>query len=273
MDGVLKCETRSLMKEVLCGFILGAMLLAAGGRSLQAQNTNEASTQERARQAYEEGKYGQALPLYHEAAKAVPANVEAWLFLASCFDRLGRPDQASKAFRQAIKANPNLVIVHISAGVQYGQLHLDEQGMEFRLKALKLEPDFAAAYHSIGLAYARMGRFAEAINAYLEAIRIKPSYAEAYSNLAVAYHSQNKWGKATQCAREAVRLDGQNAEAHFNLGVCLLKIGDQSGALRERDALKKLGSSLAEDLYKAITTGYTLPVNASALQEPGEKYY
>lgn len=268
-----KCETRSSLREILCEAIVGVTILAVGVRGLSAQDTNGATTLERARQAYQEGKPNRALPLFQEAAKAAPANVEAWLFLASCFDRLGQPDQASIAFKQAIKANPNLVIVHISAGVQYGQLHLDEQGMEVRLKALKMEPDFAAAYHSIGLAYARMGRFAEAIDVYMEAIRINPHYAEAFSNLAVAYHCQNKWGKATQCAREAVRLDGQNAEAHFNLGVCLLRMGDQSAALRERDTLKKLGSSLAEDLYKAITTGYTLPVGGSALRRPDEKYY
>jgi tetratricopeptide (TPR) repeat protein len=266
-----KCETQSLLKEILCGFIFGATLLAAGGRAQPAQQTTGEANLQRGRQAYKEARWGQALPLLQEAAKAAPANVEAWLFLASCLDRLGQPEQASKAFKQAIQANPNLVIVHIYSGVHYGRLRLDEKGMEARLKALNLEPDFAAAYHSIGLAYARLGRFPEAINAYREAIRIKPDCAEAYSNLAVAYHFQNKWGKALQCSREAVRLDTQNAEAHFNLGVCFLKMGNRAGALREKSALERLGSSLSDELYAAIKSGYTYPVAGSALRRPAEK--
>lgn len=260
MDRLLDCGARSLLKTILCGLILGATPPPAGGRGQPPQKTTGEAIVERGRQAYSEGNWGQALPLFREAASATPENVEAWLFLASCFDKLGQPDQASKAFKQAIKANPDLVIVYIHTGVQYGSLHLDEQGMEARLKALNLEPDFAAAFHGIGLAYARLGRFPEAVTAYQEAIRIRPDYAEAQSNLAVAYYSQNKWGKAMQSAREAVRLDSQNPEAHFNLGVCLLKVGDRSGALRESSALKKLGSSLFEGLNAAIASGYTFSV-------------
>jgi tetratricopeptide (TPR) repeat protein len=271
MGRPLKCDARSLLKMILCGFILGTTPLAAGGRGLPAQETTGVAIIERGRQAYKEAKWGQALPLFQEAANAAPQNVEAWLFLASCFDKLGQPDQASKAFKQAIKANPNLVIVHIHTGVQYGRLHLDEQGMEARLKALNLEPDFAAAFHGIGLAYARLGRFPEAVNAYREAIRIRPNYAEAYSNLAVAYHSQQKWGKALQCAREAVQLDDQNAEAHFNLGVCLLEMGDRSGALRESSTLKKLGSSFFDELNAAIASGYTYSVAGAALPKPRDR--
>ncbi|MBP1599100.1 MAG: hypothetical protein H6Q05_4477, partial [Acidobacteria bacterium] len=85
---------------------------------------------------------------------------------------------------------------------------------------------------------------------------------------AVAYYCQDKWGRAMQCARQAVRLDGQFAEAHFNLGVCYLKMGDRSGALRERSALKMLGSSLSDELYAAITSGYIYPVPASAPRRP-----
>jgi tetratricopeptide (TPR) repeat protein len=271
MSQPLKCHAQLFLGISLWLLILGVTLLAADGRGLPAQDTTAEATVQRARQAYREAKWGPASSLFKEAANATPENVEAWLFLASCYDKLGQPDQASKAFKQAIKANPNLVIVHIHTGVDYGRLHLDEQGMETRLNALNLEPDFAAAFHSIGLAYAKLGRFPEAINAYREAIRIKPDYAEAYSNLAVAYHSQDKWGKAMQCAREAVRLDGQNAEAHFNLGVCFLKMGDRSGALREGSVLKRLGSSLSDELYTAITSGYTYPVTGSALRRPGEK--
>ena len=264
----MKCDARSVLQVSLCGIILGVTLPAPGGKHLPAQETAGEATLQRGRQAYKDAEWGQALPLFQEAAIASPENVEAWLFLASCFDKAGQPDQANRAFKKAINANPNLVIVYVHTGVSYGRLHLDEQGMEARLKALKLEPDFAAAFHSIGLAYARLGRIPEAVNAYREAIRINPDYAEAYSNMAVAYYCQDKWGRAMQCARQAVRLDGQFAEAHFNLGVCYLKMGDRSGALRERSALKMLGSSLSDELYAAITSGYIYPVPASAPRRP-----
>ena len=254
MSKRFRSDARSLLQVSICGLMLGGTLLAGTGPVAQ-DTTVEA--QQRGRQAYSEARWGEALGLFQDAARTAPENVEAWLFLASCFDRLGQHGQADSALKQAIKANPNLVIVHIYSGVHYGSLHVDDQGMEARLIALKLEPDFAGAFHSIGLAYARLGRFREAVSAYREAIRIKPDYPEAWSNLAVAYHSEDKWGKATECAREAVRLDGRNAEAHFNLGVCLLKMGNRSGALRERDILKSLGSRLSDELYSAICSGYS----------------
>jgi tetratricopeptide (TPR) repeat protein len=244
------------LKYNLSALLLVMSILAAG--RLPAQDTTDAPPLERGKQAYRDAQWDLAVPLLVQEAIAVPSNVEAWLFLASCFDRLNQPAQASKALKQAAVANPGLVIVHTGLGVYYGRLHLAEDQVVARLAALKLEPDFAAAYHAIGLAYARLGQFPEAVGAYRQAIRIRPDCAEVHSNLAAAYYSQQKWEKALHSAREAVRLDDQNAEAHFNLGACLLKTGDQCGALRECDTLKKLGSGLFDELNASIAAGYTL---------------
>ncbi len=266
MDRPSKRNGQWSFKYSVSAFLLVVSVLAAG--RLPAQDTTDAPPLERGKQAYRDAQWEPAVALLAKAAISAPGNVEAWLFLASCFDMLNQSDQASKALKQAVAANSNLVIVHTGLGVYYGRLHLDENEMGARLAALKLEPDFAAAYHAIGLAYARLGRFPEAVGAYRQAIRIRPDYAEAYSNLAVAYYSQRKWGRALQCAREAVRLDDQNAEAHFNLGACLLKTGDQCGALRECDILKKLGSGLFDELNASIAAGYTLSAADIARPKP-----
>ncbi len=268
MTTLLKHHARLAKASILAVMVLGT-LLVSNGTGWSGGEATEETARQRGVQAYSEGKWAEALSLFQEAALAAPENVEAWLYLATCLDKLGQPEQADRALKQAIKANPNLVIVHFQAGIYYGRLHLDEEGMKGRLKALKLEPDFAGAFHAIGLAYARLALYQEAVDAYRAAIRIKPDYAQAWSNLAVAYHCQDRWGKAMQCAREAVRLDGGNAEAHFNLGVCCLKMGDRSGAFREISILKKLGSRLSDELYTAISSGYTYPLH-SALSDTGE---
>jgi Flp pilus assembly protein TadD len=257
-----------LAKASIMGFmILGTLL--ANGKGWAGGETTQETDQRRGMEAYSKAKWTEALSSFQRAAMALPENVEAWMFLASCLDKLGQPEQSDKALKLAIKANPNLVIVHFQSGVYYGRLLSDPQGMQERLKALKLEPDFAGAFHAIGLAYARISRHREAVDAYRAAIRIKPDYAQAWSNMAVSYRYEDKWGKALQCAREAVRLDRDNAEAHFNLGVCCLKMGDRSGAFRESSILKKLGSKLSDELYTAISLGYTYPVH-STLRGTGE---
>lgn len=91
-----------------------------------------------------------------------------------------------------------------------------------------------------------------AIAAYRKAVALHDTFAEAYNNLGYALRLRGEYQPAVQAYRRALALRPNFPEAHEYLGMAYLELGMLAEARQELDALRKLGSALAQELEQAI---------------------
>jgi len=65
-----------------------------------------ATTQQRAKLAYDAGNWSNAEIHYLKLTRQIPGDAEPWFRLGNVYTRLNRPDDAIKAYQEAIVRNP-----------------------------------------------------------------------------------------------------------------------------------------------------------------------
>lgn len=136
-------------------------------------------------QAYQAGRYEEALSEYQARAKEDPGDAEAHLKAGRALRALGRVDEARSELGTASRLGL------WDADVEIGRLAMDVADYPAAVEALGraatrdlMDP---VAWNALGVAYERVGRAADAETALLSAKRLAPGAPEVYLNLAIVY--------------------------------------------------------------------------------------
>ena len=97
----------------------------------------------------------------------------------------------------------------------------------------------------------------DAIKAYRRAIDLHEEFPEAYNHLGYALRLTGKFKPAVRAYTRALKLRPDYPEAHEYLGKAYLSLGKLNDARKHLMALRKLKSSLADELEEAINNRHS----------------
>lgn len=233
------------------------------------------------------GQYKEALHAYQEAYRLKPQMIEALFGAGSIYLRTQRYAEAAQAFQKVATEKPTLAEAHFYLAAAYlmqekRQEALSplkkalEQGLSDSVQALvwlgdtyfELDsfPQAAEAYERatrapsapgeafLGLGKARLGLndAQAALTALQEAVQRLPTSPYAHYYLGLAYRMTGQDDRALASFDKAIELKPDHARSHYEAGRLRALKGDKAAAQKHYEALKSLGSRLAQPLLSLL---------------------
>jgi len=117
----------------------------------------------RGREAFQEGRYGEARRELESAQKLRPDDTDVLNLLGLVYFKTDAFPEAEMIYRRLAKENPNVCILHSNLGlVLFKQGKLDD-AEEFLLRSVQLRPNYAKSHLYLGLLYRQRKKHKEAI--------------------------------------------------------------------------------------------------------------
>jgi len=170
------------------------------------------------------GDLGTAARHYAAAIEADPANVDAYLGLATVEARRGNPSASASAYRRALALDPQnaTALAGLAALADFSR----PEALESDLRAdLARQPQSAALNLTLGNLYAAQGRWAEAQSAYFEAHRLQPENADIAYDLAVSLDHLGQRRPAADFYRRALEAR-RGAAAQFDAAAAARRLSE-----------------------------------------------
>jgi protein involved in polysaccharide export with SLBB domain len=128
------------------------------------------------------------------------------------------------------------------------------------LQAQKLFETGTASYEA--------GRLEDAITALSQAAKLRPDDSQTHFNLGMAYQQAKSYKEAADSFKRAVKIKPDWPEANFRLGMMSYVLGRKSQSQDAYQKLLKMGSPLANTLYRIIKEEDTPPPPATLTKAP-----
>jgi tetratricopeptide (TPR) repeat protein len=160
----------------------------------------------KAREAFEAGKFNEALLLYREEIDSVPSEVLAHLGEAFCLYKVGSVDEAISASYRALEIDPNLAIAHVILAEAFADRNEIKKSRDEARIAYGLDPnspDILASYGSFMLIDNLLD---EGVLVLEELLQIAPDHYIAHRNLATIYAQKRNYKKALEHTKALRRL-------------------------------------------------------------------
>jgi len=146
------------------------------------------SPQDKAKQAYAQGKqlyeakdYLKALESFREAVKADPKYASAYNYLGLTYKKLGLYDEAAQAYVKAIQLQPQNYVFLFNLGmVMYAANSYDNAATAFQ-KAIQIKPEDADCHYMLGKTYAQQGNIPASMREYNILQKLEPKLAKDLS--------------------------------------------------------------------------------------------
>lgn len=197
--------------------------LIAGGAT-RAVGDESLAVNAKAHEAYDAGKYDEAIAGFKRLTELKPTSAMAFYHLGVSYETVGKNKEAVEAYKKAAAI-------------------LDKADMNDDTKALK-----AMSYYNMANALAADKQSVEAVEAYKQVITLMPDQAVVYNNLGLAYAAADQSAEAIEAFKKAIQIDSKYAEAHFNLGLAYHDLEDKEGEQAEIKALEALNPDMAAKL-------------------------
>jgi tetratricopeptide (TPR) repeat protein len=144
--------------------------------------------QERAKQAYAQGKrfyeaqdYHKALEAFREAIAAEPKYGSAYNYLGLTYKKLGLYDEAAQAYVKAIELQPQNYVFLFNLGMlMYAANSHDNAAIAFQ-KAIQIKPEDADCHYMLGKTYAQQGNIPALTREYNILQKLDPKQAKDLS--------------------------------------------------------------------------------------------
>ncbi|EKD42009.1 MAG: hypothetical protein ACD_73C00392G0002 [uncultured bacterium] len=200
-----------------------------------------------------QGKIEQAIIRYKLALEINPNLKDAWVNLASLYNKTGETLKAQQALNQTMKNVPDDPDSHMQIGLSY----LNEKNYPLALKefdyVISKMPTNDMAYFNVGFVHYNMGitsknagqsgrasdEFDLAIKAYQSALTLKPNFTDAAYNIAYAYQAKGDNNKAIEWYQKTLGLDPNYSRALYTLGNILIQSGQNQEGLKYLCTLSK----------------------------------
>jgi TonB family protein len=203
---------------------------------------------------YRRGRRPEAIQALKDAIGINPSLQAAYRSLGVYLLASGPENEAEAidSLRQAVRLNPRDFEAQLTLGSVYSRTHRYDEAIELYQEALKQNPSLGSMYMELGRVYAEMGNYDRAEDAYKQALKNQPSFVGGYLSLGNLYIKLGRTTEAIEMLRQATTLAPRYDGGHFALGMAYAKSGDKKSAMEEYDALKGLGSQLADELLKEM---------------------
>lgn len=136
----------------------------------------------------EEGKYDDAVRIFHSLVKEDGEFIEAWIELARTLLLIGRFDQrkyeeAIKIFQLVLRLDSKNIIVRQALINALSGLNQHQLALQYAEQLVLLEPEAAYAFNALGLCLEAVGQLEQARVEFEKAISLDPFYYRALYNL------------------------------------------------------------------------------------------
>lgn len=196
-----------------------APLLACSTLAQSAHPGNAANAQlfQSAVNAYESGRYAEAIAPLEKLAREAPDNFEVQELLGLVYAAQSQDAKSNEHLAKAVRLNPASAAARSNLAASFAKLgKLDLATEQFR-KAVELDPDNFDTNHNLGEAYIRAGKVAQAIPYLEKAQRVAPeSYDNGY-DLTMAYFVSGRLSDARSSVQSLLKVK-DTAELHNLLG-------------------------------------------------------
>jgi tetratricopeptide (TPR) repeat protein len=133
--------------------------------------------------SFQQGRLGDAVNAFSQAAKLLPLRVEGWVNLGSALLESRHFEASVAALGNAITLNPKLMLSHMLLGDALRQLGQTTPALASYRQAVALQRA-PLALNKLACALRSNKKFEDARELYLEATRLDPNFTLALVNLA-----------------------------------------------------------------------------------------
>jgi tetratricopeptide (TPR) repeat protein len=227
-------------------------------------------------EAFDAGRYEEALDNFLRAVQANPADAEAVFDAGVAYEKLGRPLEASVAFRRALELRPGYdrARARLCPALVAAEQYWD--GVEACNRAIRFDRKDPELYLQYGRAFAGAGLYDQAAEAFRLAIKFKPESAEYHLALGLAYDRLGEYRDALDALERAARLAPGLQRARAEYGRVTSELSDLErdlGSVEGYDRLMNVGHAYRlKGWYSKAVAVYTL----AARQRPRDaetRYY
>jgi Tfp pilus assembly protein PilF len=198
----------------------------------------------RATEAFNAGRYTQAVRQAETAVAQGRATYDLHLLLGRCYRQLRRPREAAESFARAAQLQPQAEALCLEGAAwrEAGDLVRAQIALT---RARQSDPRDPEISHQLGLICLEQGMLAQAEGEFLEGLRIAPSSAPLLLALGRVYAARKLWQEAIVRLRDATKADPKSAVAFRELGRAQIEAGARG------DARTSLKHALALDANDA----------------------
>ena len=169
------------------GFLLASAALFA--QSLFAQSEELVRQSQRGKQLMAEGRFADAVPVYRQLVKALPANPGLLLNLGLAERMAGQPGQAIGHFEAVLKLQPRNLPALVSLGAAHLELDETRAAVDPLQKAVAIDPGNRDARTMLAGALFALERFEPAAEQYRALARMAPGEPQVWLGLGRSYES------------------------------------------------------------------------------------
>ncbi len=166
------------------------------------------------------GNYEKAVAQFKHAVDLDPTNDDAYIGLASAYERLQSPAQAESTYQRVVKLRPTYWKGYNLLGGFYIRQGQFDPAVEMFKKVVELTPESFRGYANLGATYLYQTKYQEAIKSLQQSLAIRATSA-TYSNLGTAYYHTRQFGEAAKIYELSVRLNDKDYVTWGNLGEAL----------------------------------------------------
>ena len=188
---------------------------------------------------------------------------QAYDLMGSCYQQLGKNDDAAKAYQAMAKIDPTSDTPHLRLGQLYfGQQDYVTSTSEYE-QAVRLSPTSAANLLSLGHAYLSGGRLTDAEATFRKVVQMEPDQYGSHYALGQALAKEGHYDEAVSEFQTTLSLKHDFDTARVDLGQAYAAMGRFDEANQQLSALTNSGSSLASLLQGSIIKAEPARINTA----------
>ena len=180
---------------------------------------------------HQQGRYGEAEPLYREVIKKVPDQFDALHLLGVLEAQKGRHEAAANLIRKALAVNSRSAEAYSNLAHALRAINRPAEALSNYDRALALKTAYPEALNGRGNALRDLKKHDDAVASFDRALTFRPDYAEAFNNRGHALRALGRFEEALGNHERALALKPDFADALLGIGIAL------QGLERNNDAL------------------------------------
>jgi tetratricopeptide (TPR) repeat protein len=196
---------------------------------------------------YEElGRRDEAKSMLDALLRGDPDNVQALISLANILLEERQDDDVLALCKQALSVDErNTQALLLIGEVHMGRLEF-AQAMPYIEKAVEVQPKVDRSRFNLAVCLIGLKQHERAEPILLEIIGESPKWPLAHFNLGLLYEERGRLEDAREAYAREVEAHPGGFKARFNLGKLLFKLGDRAGSLEQMREIVRITPKLAE---------------------------
>jgi protein O-GlcNAc transferase len=198
---------------------------------------------------HQEGRLGEAEPLYRKILRRQPREFAALHLLGALKLQQDQPAEALGLIEAALAVDRSSASAHANHGLALAALKRPAQALASYAEALAIDPDNADTLANRADALCDLGRLEDALQSYGRALAINPRLFGALVNRGLALRALGRGAEALADFDLALGIDPGGAGAWNNRGIVLQELGRQREALASYERAIALQRGYVEALF------------------------